>query len=24
VQKYLTEIFGKVGKEVYLAPYLHK
>jgi len=24
VQKDLTKIFGKVGKEVYLAPYLHK
>jgi len=24
VQKYLTEIFGKARKEVYLAPYLHK
>ncbi|KOM34824.1 hypothetical protein LR48_Vigan02g097400 [Vigna angularis] len=24
VQKYLIEMFEKVGKEVYLAPYLHK
>ncbi|BAT92739.1 hypothetical protein VIGAN_07155900, partial [Vigna angularis var. angularis] len=24
VQKYLIEMFEKAGKEVYLAPYLHK